>query len=46
MIVDKYSFYARTQLLEQDTVILRPGTYVLRTNMDYQEIIDILTVSI
>ena len=46
LIVDKYSFYARTQLLEQDTVILRPGTYVLRTNMDYQEIIDILTVSI
>ena len=28
LIVDKYSFYARTQLLEQDTVILRPGTYV------------------
>lgn len=46
LIVDKYSFYARTQLLEQDTVILAPGTYVLRTNMDYQEIIDILTVSI
>ncbi|MCH5266954.1 MAG: endolytic transglycosylase MltG [Lachnospiraceae bacterium] len=45
LIVDRYSFYIRTQLMDTDDVILRPGTYILNTSMDYEEIIDQLTTN-
>lgn len=46
LIVDRYSFYARTKLMEPEEVVLRPGSYVLNTNMTYEEIIDLLTISV
>lgn len=45
LIVDCYSFYIRTQLMDSGDVILSPGTYVLNTSMDYEEIIDQLTAN-
>ena len=40
LIVDKYSFYIKTKLKEY---AIMPGTYVLNTSMDYDEILDIIT---
>ncbi len=45
LIVGRFSFYARTTLMEREQIRLRPGSYVLNTSMDYQEIIDRLTIS-
>lgn len=46
LIVNRYSFFLRTQLMDPDAVILRPGTYQLNTSMDYEEIINQLTTSV
>lgn len=43
LIVNRYSFFLRTQLMESEDVVLKPGSYVLNTSMDYEEIIDQLT---
>lgn len=40
VIVDKYSFYFRTKLKNED---IMPGTYILNTSMDYDEILEIIT---
>ncbi len=40
VIVDKYSFYFRTKLRNED---IMPGTYILNTSMDYDEILEIIT---
>lgn len=45
LIVNGYSFYVRTMLMDKDEVKLRPGDYVLNTSMDYEEILDMLTKS-
>lgn len=46
LIVNRYSFYLRTQFMEEEDVVLKPGSYVLNTSMDYKEIIDQLTVAL
>ena len=43
LIVNKYSFYARTRLMDKDEIKLKPGIYTLNTSMGYEEILDILT---
>ena len=45
LIVNRYSFYVRTTLMDQSQLQLRPGNYVLNTSMDYEEIINELTIS-
>ena len=45
LIVNKYSFYARTRLMDKDEIELKPGIYTLNTSMGYEEILDILTQS-
>lgn len=45
LIVNRYSFYVRTTLMDQSQLQLRPGNYVLNTSMDYEEIINELTMS-
>ncbi|MBQ9119801.1 MAG: endolytic transglycosylase MltG [Lachnospiraceae bacterium] len=40
LIVDKYSFYVKTQLKDYS---IMPGTYVLNTSMDYNEILEVIT---
>lgn len=40
VIVDKYSFYFKTKLKDYD---IMPGTYVLNTSMDYNDILEIIT---
>lgn len=45
LIVNKYSFYIRTKLMDRDEVKLKPGEYMLNTSMDYEEILDLLTQS-
>ena len=45
LIVNKYSFYARTRLMDKDEIKLKPGIYTLNTSMGYEEILDILTQS-
>lgn len=45
LIVNQYSFYVRTLLMDRDEVKLKPGNYVLNTSMDYEEILDMLTKS-
>lgn len=45
LITNPYSFYGKTLLMEPSEVRLRPGTYVLNTSMDYEKIIDKLTIS-
>ncbi len=45
LIVNRYSFYIRTTLMDQSQLQLRSGNYVLNTSMDYEEIINELTVS-
>lgn len=45
LIVGRYSFYVRATLMDQSQLQLRPGNYVLNTSMDYEEIINELTMS-
>ncbi|MDO4166077.1 MAG: hypothetical protein Q4D32_01595 [Eubacteriales bacterium] len=45
LIVNRYSFYLRTKLMDEESVMLRPGDYVLNTSMTYEEIINQLTTS-
>ena len=45
LIVNRYSFYIRTKLMDKDEVKLKPGIYTLNTSMDYEEILDMLTKS-
>ncbi len=40
LIVDKYSFYLRAKLTEQ---LIKPGTYILNSSMNYEEILAIIT---
>lgn len=40
VIVDKYSFYFKTKLKNYD---IMPGTYILNTSMDYNEILAVIT---
>lgn len=43
LIVNKDSFYMRIKLMETNRQELRPGVYLLRPDMDYEEIINRLT---
>ncbi len=45
LIKDSLSFYIRTQIMDEQQTKLRAGTYILNTHMDYEEIINQLTVS-
>lgn len=45
LIVNRYSFYIRTKLMDKDEVKLKAGKYTLNTSMDYEEILDMLTKS-
>lgn len=45
LIKNPYSFYARTLMMDQSEINLRPGSYVLNTSMDYEEIVNELTMS-
>lgn len=45
LIVNQYSFYVRTIWMDENQNKLRPGIYVLNTSMDYEEIINELTMS-
>ncbi len=40
LIVNKYSFYLKTKFKDYN---IYPGTYVLNTSMDYDEILDVIT---
>lgn len=40
LIIDKYSFYVKTKLKQYN---IMPGTYVLNTSMNYDEILDVIT---
>ena len=45
VIANRYSFYIRTELMNPSQLRLRPGKYVLSTSMDYEKIVNELTVS-
>lgn len=45
LIANQYSFYIRTELMNPSQLRLRPGKYVLNTSMDYEKIVNELTVS-
>lgn len=45
LIKNPYSFYARTMMMARKEIVLRPGSYVLNTSMDYEDIINELTMS-
>ena len=45
IIKNKYSFYARIFLMEHNQAVFRPGQYILNTSMDYEDIINVLTMS-
>lgn len=45
LIVNRYSFYIRSQLMDSEDTTLQSGSYVLNTSMDYEEIIDQLTAA-
>lgn len=45
IIVNKYSFYIRTKLMDKSEIKLKTGKYTLNTSMGYEEILDILTQS-
>ena len=45
IIVDDASFYFRTQMMDPADIYLKPGRYVLNTSLNYQEIIDLLTMT-
>lgn len=40
LIVNKYSFYLKTKFKEYN---IMPGTFILNTSMDYDEILEIIT---
>lgn len=40
LVVDKYSFYVKTKLKEYD---IMPGTFILNTSMDYDDILKVIT---
>ncbi|WP_312369882.1 hypothetical protein [Lachnoclostridium sp.] len=40
IIVNKYSFYLKTKFKEYN---IYPGTFILNTSMDYDEILDVIT---
>lgn len=40
LIVNKYSFYLKTKLKESN---IMPGTFVLNTSMDYDEVLETIT---
>lgn len=40
LIMDKYSFYVKTKLKDYS---IMPGTYVLNTSMDYNDILEVIT---
>lgn len=40
LIVNKYSFYLRAKLTKQ---VIMPGTYVINTSMDYDQIFSVIT---
>lgn len=40
LIVNKYSFYLKTKFKEYN---IYPGTFILNTSMDYDEILDVIT---
>ncbi len=45
LIVNSQSFYIRTKLMDPETVVLRPGEYMLNTSMTYEEIINQMTAA-
>ena len=45
LILDRHSFLTRTRLMDPEMIVLRPGYYVLNTSMQYDDIINQLTVS-
>lgn len=40
LVVNLYSFYARVFMMERGRIKLYPGSYLLNTAMDYDDIID------
>lgn len=46
LVVNQYSFFMRTKLMDSKKVTLRPGIYLLNTHMDYEDIINQLTVKV
>ena len=40
LIIDNYSFYAKSLLSKSN---IQPGTYILRSDMDYDTILKIIT---
>ncbi len=40
LVVSPYSFYARVSMMERGRIKLYPGSYLLNTAMDYEDIID------
>lgn len=45
LIVNRYSFYLRTRVMDPQSVQLIPGEYALDTSMTYEDIINQLTTS-
>ncbi len=45
LIVNRYSFYLRTSVMDPQSVVLIPGDYALNTSMTYEDIINQLTTS-
>lgn len=43
IIKDRYAFYIRTRLMDEDKTILKAGVYTLNTSMDYVTIINQIT---
>ncbi len=43
LIVNQYSFYLRTYVMDPGSVVLIPGEYDLNTSMTYEDIINQLT---
>ncbi|HBA96509.1 MAG TPA: hypothetical protein DCZ23_00215 [Lachnospiraceae bacterium] len=43
IIVNRFAFYTKTKLMDEDKVILKAGIYTLNTSMDYETIIDQIT---
>lgn len=45
LVVSQQTFYIRAKLTTDDTHPIMPGTYLLNTSMNYQEILDKITDS-
>ena len=45
LIVNRYSFYLRTKVMDPQSILLIPGEYALDTGMTYEDIINQLTTS-